>query len=313
MLIDANHLQLTLKGQPVLHDVSLHLESGQIYGLLGPNGAGKSTTIATLLGLYVPNNGTLALFDKTQVPEQQVHSVQIRSQIGVMPERAGFYEWMSAGDYLSWYGGFYGGLMQPLPELLELVGLEGRQHQMISQFSHGMRQRLALARALLHGPELLILDEPTNGLDPRGRREIHDLLLNLANSGNVGIVLCTHLLDDVDRLCSHIGIIKNGSSVLEGSLESLLATRAAMMRFRLRLERPPEDPKHLPPGVNLLGRDGRWWIVSVNSAEHLPVSQLWLDLLEHGWAIAEVRSERGGLEELYLKLTSTSMPVEEVI
>jgi ABC-2 type transport system ATP-binding protein len=302
MLVNANHLKLTLDGRSILQDVSVHIERGEIYGLLGPNGAGKSTTIAVLLGLYEPDAGEVRLFDQARG-----HPVELRGRIGVMPERAGFYEWMNASDYLAWYASFYGGLQQPAADLLHLVGLGDAGGRPIGQFSRGMQQRLALARALVDGPALLILDEPTNGLDPRGRREIHDLLLHLAAERNVGILLCTHLLDDVERLCSRIGIIDGGRTRLEASLQELAAVHSAGRRFRLRLERPPADPASLPAGVTLTNEGQGWWqcVIAPDNSRPLPI--LWEDLLVgHGWEIAEIHATGGGLEALYLQMTTGS-------
>lgn len=302
MLIDVNHLKLTLDGRNILKDVSLHLESGEIYGLLGPNGAGKSTTIAALLGLYKADSGAIAMLDQTVGK----HPEQIRSRIGVLPERAGFYHWMTVKNYLAWYAGFYGGLQQPLHLLLKQVGLDNASNHLIGQFSRGMLQRLGLARALLHGPELLILDEPTNGLDPRGRREIHDLLLDLAREQHVGILLCTHLLDDVDRLCTRIGIIDKGCTVLEGSLPELLGQRQVGRRYRLRLESFPTNPGKFPSDVSLVRQEGDWWyfVVEAENAQFLP--DIWKRMLNQGWQIAEIHAEGRGLEELYLRLTTTT-------
>ena len=230
MLIEADHLKLTLGRRNILNDVSLHLKAGDVYGLLGPNGAGKSTMIAVLLGLYPPDSGAPLLFGRSIARDP----VPLRTRIGVMPERAGFYDWMTASRYLGWYAGFFNGLPHPVGELLAQVGLTDAAERPIGQFSRGMLQRLALARALLQGQELLILDEPTNGLDPRGRREIHDLLLDLARNRQVGILLCTHLLDDVDRLCTSIGILHRGNTVMEGPLVSVLRQQNVGLRFRLQ-------------------------------------------------------------------------------
>jgi len=300
MLIEASHLKLSLAGRHILHDVSLHLQAGEIYGLLGPNGVGKSTTIAVLLGLYSADAGLLSLFGETD----KQNAKEQRRRIGVMPEHAGFYDWMTANDYLKWYAGFYGGLQRPVPELLEQVGLADTKNQPIGQFSRGMQQRLGLARALLHGPELLILDEPTNGLDPRGRREIHNLLLNLAHEHQVGILLCTHLLDDVDRLCSKIGIINQGRTVLEGSLSELLNQQQIGRHFRLHMEVPAEDQTPLPSGVSLVAQEGNWWHFVVNAENQNSFSTLWQDMLKAGWKFSEIHEEGGGLEELYLRLTT---------
>jgi ABC-2 type transport system ATP-binding protein len=301
MLIDANHLTLTLQDRSVLQDVSLHMKEGDIYGLLGPNGAGKSTTIALLLGLYRPNKGDLKLFAQ-QTPD----IVSVRRRIGVMPELAGFYDWMSAADYLVWYAGLYGGMQASPDILLRRVGLMDVGAKPIRHFSRGMKQRLALARALVHGPELLILDEPTNGLDPRGRREIHDLLLELADKDGVGILLCTHLLDDVERLCTRIGIIDNGRTVLEDDLDHLLQG-GGRPRYRLHMTKVP-DGHPLPPTVGLLNRDESWWSFEVDLPQGMEIGRVWDDLLGYGWSFDEIHVERNDLEERYLQLTGAGMP-----
>jgi ABC-2 type transport system ATP-binding protein len=302
MLVKVENLELRLDGNKILKDVSLSVERNQIYGLLGPNGAGKSSTIFVILGLYAAVGGTLELFGDTSARP----SADTRRRIGVMPEHAGFYGWMNAPDYLAWYAGLYGGPRQSVPQLLDQVGLSHVGTQPISQFSHGMRQRLALARALIHAPELLILDEPTSGLDPRGRRMIHDLLIQLTEERGVGILLSTHLLEDVDRLCSRIGIIDHGRTVIEGPLTELLNQQQAKQRFRLRIEDPPQDQRALPQGVSLVGREGSWFHFVVDEDRRKRLPSLWEDLLACGWRFTEIHAEGGGLEELYLHLTATA-------
>jgi ABC-2 type transport system ATP-binding protein len=297
-LIDADHIKLRLNDGEILRDVSLHLSGGEIYGLLGPNGAGKSTTIAVLLGLYPASGGTLRLFGDAPADPKA-----LRRRIGVMPERAGCYGWMTATDYLVWYAGFYGGLQQPVPDLLRSVGLQDSARTPIAHFSHGMQQRLSLARGLVHGPELLILNEPTNGLDPRGRREIHDLLVDLARERRVGVLLCTHLLDDVERLCSRVGLIDGGRTVAEGTLSELVGETHAKLRYRLRVTGAP-PPGALPQGVELLTHEGEWLQVAV-AADAMPgLAGLWGDRMARGWGLTEIHAEAGGLEALYLRLTA---------
>jgi len=279
MLIDVNHIKLTLNGQRILEDVSLHMGPGEIYGLLGPNGAGKSTIIAALLGFYVVDDGDLQLFGV-----RHGDPVALRRRIGVMPEQAGFYDWMSADQYLVWYAGFYGGLHLPAGELLCLVGLGDSGERPVGQLSRGMKQRLALARALVHEPELLILDEPTNGLDPRGRREIHDLLLQLARERQVGVLLCTHLLDDVERLCKRIGVIDRGRTLAVGTLTAVLGQGGAALRYRLRMVVVP-DAAVLPLGLALRYREGTWWHVAVSAEAATRLPRLWYELIAHGWGL----------------------------
>ncbi|MDB5992213.1 MAG: transporter related [Herbaspirillum sp.] len=223
MLIEIRRLKLNLGAFAVLRDVNLTLQEGQIYGLLGPNGAGKSTTISAITGLRAPTAGSVRVLGLDPAAD----AIQLHRRIGVLAEQAGFYDWMSADDYLRWVASLYLISLDKVEtaRLLGRVGLEAQRQAPIATYSSGMRQRLGLARALINQPELLILDEPTNGLDPRGRREIHDVLLDMSTNHGVGILLCTHLLDDVDRLCTRIGIIAQGQTLLEGSIADLLSAQ----------------------------------------------------------------------------------------
>lgn len=298
MLIEIRGLSLNLGAHPVLRDVNLMLEKGQIYGLLGPNGAGKSTTISVVTGLRAPTGGMVRVLGCDPAAD----AIQLHRRIGVLAEQAGFYDWMNADDYLTWFAGLYQKYLNKaeITRLLNRVGLEGQESTPIATYSRGMRQRLGLARALINQPELLILDEPTNGLDPRGRREIHDVLLDLSANQGVGILLCTHLLDDVDRLCTSIGILAQGRTLLEGSLSDLLASPLAATRYRLRLE-PGESAERLPAGITLLTHVGDWWHVEITSKTE--PADVWRELLDAGLRISEIHREGGGLEELYLAVT----------
>lgn len=298
MLVEIRELKLNLGSHAVLRDVNLTLQKGQIYGLLGPNGAGKSTTISVVTGLRPPTSGSVRVLGLDPAAD----TLQLHRRIGVLAEQAGFYDWMSAGDYLRWVAGLYQITLAPdeIARQLERVGLEGRSPALIGTYSRGMRQRLGLARALINQPELLILDEPTNGLDPRGRREIHDVLLDLSANHGVGILLCTHLLDDVDRLCTRIGIIAQGQTILEGTIADLLSAQHAAVRYRLRVE-PGETPERLPADITLLARAGDWWHVEI--ASHIEPADAWRKLLDAGLRVDEIQREGGGLEELYMSVT----------
>jgi len=300
-MISIENLHLAIGGKEILKGIELHLQPGDIYGLLGPNGAGKSTTIFALLGLHARGSGSISVLGRD--PGKQ--AAAIRCSVGVMPENAGFYEWMTAPAYLRWYGRLYG---QPptdgdLLMLLKKVGLGTENHRHIGIYSRGMKQRLAVARALISHPRLLILDEPTNGLDPKGRREIHDLLREFAAEGSAGVLLCTHLLDDVDQLCNRIGIIDQGHTRLEGRLGDLLAGQGTPQHYRLRLEGKP-DTANLPAGLSLLAHEDNWWRVQVQSKSSEGPSALWGELWQCGWRILEIRSEASSLEELYLRTTA---------
>ena len=219
MLVDVAKLRLSIGGQPILHHVELHMERGEIYGLLGPNGAGKSTTLSVLTGLRPRTGGTVCVAGHDPWVERK----QAHRKLGVLPEQMGLYDWMSAPQYLSWFAELFGRRLEAtaIAQRLVQVGLDDADRRPVGTYSRGMKQRLGLARALVNDPQLLILDEPTNGLDPRGRREIHDVLVALSRERGVGILLSTHLLDDVERLCSRIGIIHRGRTVLETRLSEL--------------------------------------------------------------------------------------------
>lgn len=298
MLVEIRELKLNLGTHAVLRDVSLTLQKGQIYGLLGPNGAGKSTTISVVTGLRAPTSGSVRVLGLDPAAD----ALHLHSRIGVLAEQAGFYDWMSAGDYLMWFASLYQKNLDKteIASLLGRVGLEGQSPAPIATYSRGMRQRLGLARALINQPELLILDEPTNGLDPRGRREIHDVLLDLSANHGVGILLCTHLLDDVDRLCTRIGIIAQGQTVLEGSIADLLSAQHAAVRYRLRVE-PGATAEQLPADITLLASAGDWWHVEIVST--IEPASAWRKLLDAGIRVDEIHREGGGLEELYMAVT----------
>jgi ABC-2 type transport system ATP-binding protein len=252
MWIEIRDLTLTLHGRQILAGMRMNMRPGEIYGLLGPNGAGKSTTISVLTGLRKASSGSVTVLGM----DPWKRRMEMHRYIGVLPEQAACYDWMNAPDYLQWFASLYGRRLtsSDIGRHLAQVGLDATNHQPIGTYSRGMRQRLGLARALLNSPTFMVLDEPTNGLDPRGRREIHDVLLELSKQQGVGLLLCTHLLDDVDRLCSRIGILHHGKSVIEGRLAELLVTLQTGRRYRLRLLSPPGNIT-LPPERSL----GQGW------------------------------------------------------
>ena len=307
MFIDLDDVKLAIGSTPILKGVSLHLNAGEIYGLLGPNGAGKSTTISAALGLLKPQAGTVKLFGRDPSDAGE----RLRGRVGVLPEHNGFYDWMSAAGYLSFYAKLYGRRQSPseIEHRLALVGLVPRSRQQIGTYSRGMRQRLGLARALIADPKLIVLDEPTNGLDPRGRRDIHDVLMTLAANG-AAILLCTHLLDDVERLCARVGFIVDGCTVAQGKLADLLAERGQGRQYRIRLNGslPTNGADHGP--AKLVSREGEWAVVDVDPT--CKPDEAWRELMFRGWPIVEIERVKGGLEDLYLDLTSASTEPHEI-
>jgi len=299
MLIEIDDLKLSIGTAQILRKVNLTVGEGEIYGLLGPNGAGKSTTINAALGLLPYQSGTVRVLGH----DPRKEPVPIYAHVGIVPENNGFYGWMSAEDYLTFFSHLYKILLSQadIARRLEQVGLVPRHGQSIGTYSRGMKQRLGLARALLPDPKLLILDEPTNGLDPRGRREVHDILLDLSANRNVGILLCTHLLDDVDRLCKRIGIIDNGETIIEGEIGELIRKDRHLARYRVRFDGQTPGGDWTFEKIHRVAQEGDWMIIDLAPA--LEPHDAWRQMLFAGWPMAEVSHEGGGLEELYLDLT----------
>lgn len=200
--------------------VSIQIAPGEVYGLIGPNGSGKSTTMKALLGLVVPTSGRCAIFGGDSL------RVDSRDQVGFLPENPYFYKHLSGAETLAFYGRLCGlrgkGLAERIDELLALVDLEGARDRRLGGYSKGMLQRIGLAQALIQDPKLLILDEPTAGVDPIGSRQIRDLILELRGRG-ITVFLCSHLLEQVQEVCDRVGIIFRGKMIREGKLDDLLA------------------------------------------------------------------------------------------
>jgi ABC-2 type transport system ATP-binding protein len=201
-----------------LRGLSLDIPAGHVYGLLGPNGSGKSTTLKILLGLVTPSSGTSEIFG---VPS---HRVASRVDVGFLPENPYFYKFLTGAETIAFYGklcGLTGGTLKArVTELLDLVGLTEAGDRRVGSYSKGMLQRIGLAQAMVHDPRLLILDEPTAGVDPAGSREIRDLILRLKARGKT-ILLTSHLLEQVQEVCDRVGILAKGRLVREGSLDIL--------------------------------------------------------------------------------------------
>lgn len=212
----------SFKRQPLraVDDVSIRIMPGEVYGLIGPNGSGKSTTMKALLGLVAPTFGQCAIFGKDSL------KVDSRNEVGFLPENPYFYKHLSGKETLEFYGKLCGirgaKLKDRVAELLDLVDLTGASHRRIGGYSKGMLQRIGLAQALIQHPRLVILDEPTAGVDPIGSREIRDLIFKLREQG-ITVFLCSHLLEQVQEVCDHVGIIFRGKMVKEGRLEDLIA------------------------------------------------------------------------------------------
>ncbi|NBW72064.1 MAG: ATP-binding cassette domain-containing protein [Flavobacteriia bacterium] len=214
-----------------VRDVSFTVNKGDVFGFLGPNGAGKSTTIRCLLSLIRLNAGTIQMFGKSYA----THRYEILSKIGSIIEKPDFYNYLSAQKNLEIFARISGATVstKEIHEMLEFVGLGGRGKDKTKGFSHGMKQRLGIAQTLLHKPELIILDEPTTGLDPQGIIEIRNLVLRLKNEQNKTILLSSHQLSEIELIANRMVIITKGKSLVEGNVQELLNAQELTVRLEL--------------------------------------------------------------------------------
>ena len=278
-----------------VQELALEVQRGRVYGFLGPNGAGKTTVISLVLGLLRPSGGHAEIFGldcRTHLPEA-LH------RVGAILEGQAYYPLLSARDNLRIWSALYGdSAEQRIDEMLDLVGLAGRAGDNVRTYSQGMKQRLGLAAALLHDPELLVLDEPTNGLDPAGMREFRDLIRELGGSGKT-VFVSSHLLGEVEQMCDDVGIVKNGRLVTQGPVATLVRRGEA-------LEMLVTD---VPRAIGILGAID--WVGGVTrDGEHLVVeapreraAELSKALAEQQVYLAELRPREGSLEDFFLEVT----------
>lgn len=301
-LIETEHLTKRFGDIVAVEDVSLHVKKGEVLALLGPNGAGKTTTIRLLLGLLQPTEGTARVLGYDMRRPSQAEKA--RARVGVLTETPGLYETLTALENLRFFANLYA-----IPEAdaaietyLRVVELWDRRDERVGTFSKGMRQRLALARALLHEPDILFLDEPTSGLDPAATRRIRELLLDLKTQGRT-ILLTTHNLDEAERLADRIAVVRTRLLVVD--TPEALRLRLYGRRVRVALAAPcpqaVEVARALPFVRNAVASGEDELLVQVESPdENNPA--LVEALVQAGARIRWVEEDRVSLEDVYLQL-----------
>lgn len=296
--IDNLHFSYTA-GKPILKGLNMAVPEAAIYGFLGPNGAGKSTTIRTLLGLQRAKAGGISFWN---TPLQQLIP-SIYKRVGALIESPSFYPQLSARDNLRILAEYHTVSISRFDEVLERVGLHDDQHKLTSKFSTGMKQRLGLALAMLHQPEVLILDEPTNGLDPNGISEIRALMLELQKEGTT-ILLSSHLLSEIEKVASVVGIIRDGRLAFEGTIADLQSLQSKQKSVQIKVSAPDLAAQHLPDqSVNV--SDGILSI-SIQSMEDIPGIIRTLSANDHD--IYEVVPQSRALEDLFMLITNKNTP-----
>jgi ABC-2 type transport system ATP-binding protein len=301
-IITLEHVNKELGKRQILKDVTMAVKQGDIFGYLGPNGAGKTTTIRIILGLLTATSGKVSLLG------QDVQVDKVRQKIGFVLEADGLYDNLSAYDNLLYYARLYD-IPQPLQRIdkvLKQVGLAERGKDKVSTYSKGMRQRLALARAIAPDPEVLVLDEPTAGVDPTGQIEIRQLMLDMIHKEKKTILLSSHNLDEVQRICNRIALIHKGQIRLYGELELF---KRQMGQGGLVIETleavPPSILAELQtlPEVSIREQKDNQLILNIGKTNASPVVTL---LAARGVKIEEVKKQEASLEDMYTAIVKES-------
>ncbi len=283
-------------GRCVVDGVSLEVNRGDVLGFLGPNGAGKSTTMRMILGLVRASSGTIRIAGIDVAKDRRA----ALAKVGAVVEGPAFYDHLSGWENLKIFTALGGGATRArMEEALEIVGLRGREDDPVDVYSTGMRQRLGIAQALLPRPELILLDEPGNGLDPRGSLEIRALIRQLSSDHALTIFLSSHLLHEVEQLCDRVAILDRGHLLYQGSVAGLL-TRASYLR--VVVESPAEAGRFLEgfEGVQVLYEETGSLTLRLSG-----VDPAWVNarLVEKGFRVQELRQVRESLENIFLRLT----------
>lgn len=219
-LIEVSHLAKNFKSFQAVKDVSFHVNEGDVFGFLGPNGAGKSTTIRCLLSLIRPSAGDIQFFGQSL----RENRAEVLTRVGCIIEKPDFYKYLSAQRNLEIFARISGKDIskKQILEMIDFVGLTGREGDKVSGFSHGMKQRLGIAQTLLHNPDVIILDEPTTGLDPQGIIEVRNLILRLRDEQKKTVLLSSHQLSEIEIIANRMVIINQGKTIIEGEVQALL-------------------------------------------------------------------------------------------
>lgn len=303
-MIDIQHLQKEYKGLTAVKDLSLHLDAGDIFGFIGPNGAGKTTTIKMLATLLKPTSGK-AMIDGIDVVE---HPEAVRGRIGYMPAFFGIYDDMRVWEYLDFFAGAYRLPKAQRPriidDVLSLTDLGGKKDNYVEELSTGMKQRLCLAKTLIHDPKVLLLDEPASGLDPRARIEIKELFKELKAMGKT-IIISSHILPELADFCNKVGIIERGELLVSGNVQDIMAQVSGGRTLEIKLLDGDERAMAIlaeAPGVRA--------VRPVNAHLHVEFTgdleaQAGLNklLIEQGLRVLTFSEQETDLEDIFMKVT----------
>ena len=287
--------------------LDLKVERNTVHGFLGPNGAGKTTTIKVLVGLLKPDEGTVRVLGQ----EVRGDRPDVRLRMGYMPELPKFPKHLKGWELLDIYGKMYGMTEQErkeqIPKLLEMVGLKGRERDFIGKYSKGMQQRLGIAQALLNDPELVVLDEPSLGLDPVGMVEVRELVKRIAKEG-MTVFISSHLLFEVEQICSHVTIIHRGVSLVSDTLQNVSNKLSGPTTLQIEVAKLSdaivETLKELP-FVSNVSQDGNTLIIELKTRDDVR-PQISQEITKSGGVIVSMSLKGPRLEEVFMQLVAKS-------
>lgn len=290
--------------------VNLRVEPGEVLALLGPNGAGKTTTVRMLTSVLRPTRGSASVAGYDVVAE----AAQVRARVGVLTEQHGLYQRMPADEYLDFFGQIYrldeAERTKRVREMLEQFGLYNERRRRIGEYSKGMRQKLALARALLHNPPVLLLDEPTSAMDPESARLVRDSIRELRSASRT-IIICTHNLAEAEVLADQIAIIRRGRIIARGSPAGLKETLLGTVEYEARFAASLDGRElRLPEGATLTARGDSWCRFQAANPERTNPAVLKM-LLDTGMAVIGLQEAPRSLEQVYLQAVTAAQDEEQ--
>lgn len=303
-MLQINHLYKNYGKFRAVNNLTLHIPKGDLFGFVGPNGAGKTTTIRMVCGLMLPNSGDIFINGVDALG----HPGEIKKQIGYVPDFFGVYDNLKVREYMDFYGSMYRMGSREIEkiagDLLELVNLSDKKEAFVDTLSRGMKQRLCVARALLHNPALLIMDEPNSGLDPRARVEMKELLLNLKSMGKT-IVISSHILSELSEMCNSIGIMNHGNLVAAGRIEDVMDKVFGSNQLVITLDEGRETAvrivkEHTKVKLESVGENE---IKLSHSMTKQEIAQMIGTMIASGVVVTGFHKQEGNLETLFMRVT----------
>lgn len=297
IVIEVKNLRKRFGDFEALKDVSFTVYKGDVFGFLGPNGSGKSTTIRCMLSLIKQDSGSVSIFGQSLSENR----ISILTKTGSIIEKPDFYKYLSAEKNLEIFARISGAYSskKDIYKMLEFVGLKGREKDKVAGFSHGMKQRLGIAQTLLHNPDLIILDEPTTGLDPQGIIDIRNLILQLKSEGKKTVLLSSHQLSEIEIIANRMVIINNGKSIIEGEVSQLLNTEELIVNIEVNnLQTAENIIRNSFRNIQIVSGDVNHLQLSINKTQ---VPALNKALVENGVEVYSIESKRK-LEDYFIKI-----------